>query len=72
MKNETGTAPKFKTKTSAKSEPGLNELFLDRIMDLYWAENHLVKSLPKMIKAADALLTDVAENEVNYIAAEEA
>ena len=52
MKQETGTTPKFKTKATAKSEPALQELFLDEIMDLYWAENHLVKSLPKMIKAA--------------------
>jgi len=52
MKNETGTTPKFRTKASVESEPALNELFLDGIMDLYWAENHLVKSLPKMIKAA--------------------
>ncbi|WP_400263263.1 ferritin-like domain-containing protein [Sphingobacterium sp. SG20118] len=52
MKKETGTTPKFKTKSSITSEPALNELFLDGIMDLYWAENHLVKTLPKMIKAA--------------------
>ena len=52
MEKETGTEPKFKTKTSAKAEPALNELFLDSIRDIYWAENHLVKSLPKMIAAA--------------------
>ena len=27
------------------------ELFLDSIRDIYWAENHLVKALPKMAKA---------------------
>ncbi|VTR28726.1 YciE/YciF ferroxidase family protein [Sphingobacterium thalpophilum] len=52
MKNETGTTPKFKTKGTATVEPALQELFIDGLMDLYWAENHLVKSLPKMIKAA--------------------
>lgn len=52
MKNETGTEPKFKTKTSAKAEPALNELFLDSVRDIYWAENHLVKSLPKMVSSA--------------------
>lgn len=52
MKNETGTTPKFKTKSSITSDPALNQLFLDGIMDLYWAENHLVKTLPKMITAA--------------------
>jgi ferritin-like metal-binding protein YciE len=52
MKKETGTEPKFATKTSPKAEPALQELFLDGIMDIYWAENHLVKNLPKMIEAA--------------------
>lgn len=52
MKNETGSEPKFKTKTSAGAEPALMELFLDGLRDIYWAENHLVKSLPKMIQAA--------------------
>jgi ferritin-like metal-binding protein YciE len=28
------------------------ELFVDSIKDIYWAENHLVKALPKMQKAA--------------------
>lgn len=30
----------------------LHELFLDQLRDIYWAENHLVKALPKMQKAA--------------------
>lgn len=34
------------------AEDGLNSLFLDCIKDLYWAENHLVKAIPKMINAA--------------------
>jgi ferritin-like metal-binding protein YciE len=33
---------------------GLLELFTDGIKDMYWAENHLVKSLPKMVSAADS------------------
>lgn len=52
MKNETNTEPKFSTKTSVKAEPALLELFKDGIMDIYWAENHLVTNLPKMIHAA--------------------
>ncbi|MBD1391524.1 YciE/YciF ferroxidase family protein [Mucilaginibacter glaciei] len=52
MKKETGTEPKFSTKTSPEAEPALLELFKDSIMDIYWAENHLVKNLPKMIEAA--------------------
>jgi ferritin-like metal-binding protein YciE len=52
MKSETGSEPKFKTKTSAAAEPALKELFLDSLRDIYWAENHLVKALPKMIQSA--------------------
>jgi len=33
-------------------EDGLLKLFTDSIKDIYWAENHLVKALPKMAKAA--------------------
>lgn len=41
--------------TSAEEESsGLEELFLDGIKDIYWAENHLVKNLPKMAKAASS------------------
>lgn len=38
--------------TPVESASGLPELFMDGIKDMYWAENHLVKSLPKMISAA--------------------
>jgi len=51
---ETGSDPKFAAKTSSQESPALNELFKDSISDLYWAENHLVKALPKMISAATA------------------
>jgi ferritin-like metal-binding protein YciE len=50
-KKQTGDT-KFTTKTSPKAEPALMELFIDCIKDIYWAENHLVKSLPKMQQAA--------------------
>lgn len=33
-------------------EPAMVELFVDSIKDIYWAEKHLVKILPKMQKAA--------------------
>ena len=33
-------------------ESALNELFIDELKDIYWAEKHLVKTLPKMAKAA--------------------
>lgn len=43
--------PEIREKTF-KTEPALMELFVDTIRDIYWAENHLVKILPKMQKAA--------------------
>ena len=51
----TNSKPKFYTKASAKSEPALLELFVDGIKDIYWAENHLVKTLPKMQASASSL-----------------
>ena len=39
--------------TAAKTEETmLRELFVEELKDIYWAEKHLVKSLPKMKKAA--------------------
>jgi ferritin-like metal-binding protein YciE len=34
------------------AEPALKEFFVDELKDIYWAEKHLVKTLPKMQKAA--------------------
>ncbi|MVN91572.1 YciE/YciF ferroxidase family protein [Mucilaginibacter aquatilis] len=63
MKKESGE-PKFSTKTSPKEQPALLELFTDGIKDIYWAENHLVKNLPKMISAATskALAQGIADH----------
>lgn len=41
-----------KASKTVKHEPALLELFTDCIKDIYWAEKHLVKALPKMEKAA--------------------
>lgn len=41
-----------KVQTSEEIQSALKELFVDEIKDIYWAENHLVKSLPKMQNAA--------------------
>ena len=39
--------------TAAKTEETmLRELFVEELKDIYWAEKHLVKSLPKLKKAA--------------------
>lgn len=45
--------------TKEQNESMLHDLFLDELKDIYWAEKHLVKALPKMKKAAtsDALAT---------------
>ncbi|MGZ3776121.1 MAG: YciE/YciF ferroxidase family protein [Mucilaginibacter sp.] len=34
------------------TDSALNELFIDELKDIYWAEQHLTKALPKMAKAA--------------------
>ena len=49
--------------TSAENENGLQKFFLDSIKDIYWAENHLVKSLPKLINAASSAELQSAIND---------
>ena len=41
-----------KTKGSKEKESKFQKLFIDEIKDIYWAEKHLVKALPKMSKGA--------------------
>lgn len=48
-------ASDLKTKTSGgkkKHDSALKDFFIDEVKDIYWAEKHLVKTLPKMQKAA--------------------
>jgi ferritin-like metal-binding protein YciE len=46
------TSQKRSGATAQKSdETMLNELFLDELRDIYWAEKHLTKAMPKMRKA---------------------
>jgi ferritin-like metal-binding protein YciE len=40
------------SKSSQEESPMLEELFLDELKDIYWAEKHLLKVLPRMEKAA--------------------
>ncbi|CAN5434021.1 DUF892 family protein [soil metagenome] len=35
-----------------KGENLFHDLFIDELKDIYWAEKHLVKNLPKLVKAA--------------------
>jgi ferritin-like metal-binding protein YciE len=53
-KQDSGSIPKLSAKTTEATSPALKELFKDGISDLFWAENHLVKNLPKMISGATA------------------
>lgn len=40
--------------TKEESDSMLLELFVEEVKDIYWAEKHLVKALPKMQKAANS------------------
>lgn len=48
----TKAKPSRKTPDPAESNSMLEEFFHDEVKDIYWAEKHLVKTLPKMAKAA--------------------
>jgi len=57
MANTTKKAPVGKSKSANGSAPGqsnsqLEKFFGDSLKDIYWAEKHLTKELPKMKKAA--------------------
>jgi ferritin-like metal-binding protein YciE len=60
------TASKKATASYSKEENNsmLQDLFLDELRDIYWAEKHLVKALPKMEKAStsDELATAFADH----------
>jgi ferritin-like metal-binding protein YciE len=55
-----------------EQESALKELFIDELKDIYWAEQHLVKALPKMIKGATSdelkqTITDHLEQTKNHV-----
>ncbi|WGQ10805.1 ferritin-like domain-containing protein [Pedobacter gandavensis] len=49
---KTGTKAQTKTKTGKMENSEFHDFFVDELKDIYWAEKHLVKALPKMKKAA--------------------
>jgi ferritin-like metal-binding protein YciE len=50
---KTTTSKRSSSARNTKSEETmLRELFIDELRDIYWAEKHLTKALPKMMKAA--------------------
>jgi ferritin-like metal-binding protein YciE len=49
----TGAASKSRSGAQMKDDQTmLRELFMDELRDIYWAEKHLTKALPKMMRAA--------------------
>jgi len=55
-----------------EAESALKELFIDEMKDIYWAEQHLAKALPKMIKGATSedlkkTITDHLEQTKNHV-----
>jgi ferritin-like metal-binding protein YciE len=51
-KKPTGTKKQPAAYTQEQNNSMLQELFIEHLRDMYWAEKHLVKALPKMEKAA--------------------
>ena len=55
--NKNGNMPQMETSQQNRSKGNdsrLVEFFHDELKDIYWAEKHLIKTLPKMQKAANA------------------
>jgi ferritin-like metal-binding protein YciE len=51
-RNSSTSKTKRTSSTTQSEETMLRELFVDELKDIYWAEKHLTKALPKMKKAA--------------------
>jgi len=51
LKTKSKSAPRLQKSDGHDNQP-LLDFFVDEIKDIYWAEKHIVKTLPKMQKAA--------------------
>ncbi len=51
-KSKTASSTKKKNSGKGANDGLLKDFFVDELKDIYWAEKHLVKTLPKMKKAA--------------------
>lgn len=51
-KSSSGSSKSKSSKTSSMQSSQLMSLFEDELKDIYWAENALLKAIPKMIKNA--------------------
>jgi len=49
-----GTASPYKQSANKEKDSMLEDFFYDELKDIYWAEKHLTKAIPKMVKAATA------------------
>jgi ferritin-like metal-binding protein YciE len=73
----TKTKSNKKASDEMEKDSMLEEFFHDEIKDIYWAEKHLVKTLPKMAKAAttpelkEALTNHLEETKVHVERLEE-
>ena len=70
---KTGAKTASKSKTGKMENSEFHEFFVDELKDIYWAEKHLSKALPKMKKAATspelaAAFEKHAEETNNHIA----
>ena len=54
MANSKKTNGSRKTYSNEENQSMFLEYFLEELRDIYWAEKHLVKALPKMEKAASS------------------
>jgi ferritin-like metal-binding protein YciE len=66
------TKPATAANRTPEAEGALKELFMDEMKDIYWAEQHLAKALPKMIKGATSdelkqAITDHLEQTKNHV-----
>lgn len=50
MKTTDSKSDTKKVKAKSNAAAGLRDLFVDELKDLYWAENAIIKAMPKMIK----------------------
>lgn len=53
-KKGTGAKKQSTTYTQEENNSMLQELFIEELRDIYWAEKHLVKALPKLEKACSS------------------
>jgi len=53
-KKSTGSKKQTASYTPEENNSMLQELFIEELRDIYWAEKHLVKALPKMQKATSS------------------